>query len=297
LRIESPLRAVIYRIMRRRSFLLLPVALLAGPALAADAPAVASPGRIARVRLGKADRPPQAYLEAQRLLVRVERGEWIALAGIALGAKAGATLSVDVDYGDGRREAHPVRIVGRKYPTQHLTVAPDQADLPAEQLPRYEQERAHLQRVLRTFTEQGPASLALLQPVAGPRSGSFGLRRVINGVARSPHGGLDIVADPGAPVAAAAAGRVIDAGEYLFLGRTIILDHGQGMLSLYAHLSAIDSAKGDTVRKGATIGKVGTTGRVTGPHLHFSVYLNAASVDPALFLPAPAATLQPLAPR
>jgi len=126
----------------------------------------------------------------------------------------------------------------------------------------------------------------VLLPVDGRRSGSFGMRRIIIGMARSPHGGLDIVAPEGTPVAATATGRVLDTGEYLFLGRTIILDHGQGLLSLYAHLSSVDVAAGDTVALGTPIGKVGTTGRVTGPHLHFSVYLNAASVDPAIFLPA-----------
>jgi murein DD-endopeptidase MepM/ murein hydrolase activator NlpD len=273
--------------MRRRLVLMLPALLLARPALAVQEPAVAAaPGRIARLRLGKAGEAPRAWLEGQRVLVRRERGEWVAIAGIPLGAKAGSQRSVEVAYGDGRREARPIKVVDRKYLTQHLSVPPEQAELPAEQLARYEQEREHLHKVLRTFTETLPATLALLQPAPGRRSGSFGLRRVINGVPRSPHSGLDIAAEEGTPVAATAAGRVIDAGEYLFLGRTLVLDHGQGLLSLYAHLSAIERAVGDAVKAGATVGRVGATGRVTGPHLHFAVYLNAAAVDPAIFLPA-----------
>jgi murein DD-endopeptidase MepM/ murein hydrolase activator NlpD len=272
--------------MRRRSFLLLaPALLFAGPALPAPAPAVAAPGRVARLRLGAADPSPKAQLDGRRLLVRRERGQWVALAGIPLSAKAASTLSVEVTYSDGRLEVRRVTVVDRKYRTQYLSVEADQADLPAEQLARYEQEREHLAKVLRTFTEAGPASLGLLQPVAGRRSGTFGSRRVINGVARSPHGGLDIAAASGTPVAAASAGRVLDTGDYLFLGRTVVLDHGQGLLTLYSHLSDIDARAGETVAAGATIGKVGATGRATGPHLHFSVYLNAAAVDPAIFLP------------
>ncbi len=272
--------------MRRRSLLLLiPALLLARPALAAsDAPADA-PGRVARVRLGAADTAPLAYIDGRRLLVRRERGEWVALAAIPLSAKAGSKLQVEVDYGGGRRELRPVRVTRKKYLTQHITVAAEQADLPPEQLARYEQEREHLQRVLRTFSEPGPAGLGMKQPVEGRRSGTFGLRRIINGMPRSPHGGMDIAAPTGTPIAAPRAGRVIDAGEYLFLGRTLVLDHGHGLLSLYAHLNAFHVAVGDTVTAGATIGEIGTTGRVTGPHLHFSVYLNAVSVDPAIFLP------------
>jgi len=270
----------------RRSLLLLaPALLLAGVARSApDAPVVAAQGRVARLRLGAAGQALKAYLDGRRLLVTRERGEWVALAGIPLTAKAGSKLSVEVAYADGRREVRPVRVAGKRYPTQRLTVAPDQAVLPPEQLPRYEQEREHLRQVSQTFTEEGPASLALLQPVEGRRSGSFGLRRIVNGMARNPHTGLDIVAPEGTPIRAAAPGRVIDTGDYLFLGRTLVLDHGQGLLSLYAHLSAVDAAAGDTLAAGAAIGKVGTTGRVTGAHLHFAVYLNAVAVDPAIFL-------------
>jgi murein DD-endopeptidase MepM/ murein hydrolase activator NlpD len=259
--------------------------LLAGAARSAPGASVAAAqGGVARLRLGTAAQAPKAHLDGRRLLVTRERGEWVALAGIPLSAKARSKLPVEVAYADGRREVRPVRVAEKKYLTQHLTVPPDMAVLPDEQLPRYEQEREHFARVLQTFSEEGPASLALRQPVAGRRSGTFGLRRIINGMTRNPHTGMDIAADEGTPVVAALAGRVIDAGEYLFLGRTLVLDHGQGLLSLYAHMSALDAPAGETVAAGATIGKVGMTGRATGAHLHFAVYLNAVAVDPAIFL-------------
>jgi murein DD-endopeptidase MepM/ murein hydrolase activator NlpD len=242
--------------MRRRSFLLLtPALLLARPALAAKRkPPVAVPGGVARVILAAGDPAPKAHLDGARLLVRREKNEWVALAGIPLSAKVGSTLKVEVDFTNGKRQLRSVKVVDKKYLTQHLSVAPDQAELPAEMLARYQQEREHLAQVLHTFTEPGPESLALLQPVPGRRSGSFGLRRVINGMARSPHSGLDIAAPEGTPVVATASGRVADSGEYLFLGRTLVLDHGQGMLSLYSHLSAIDVEAGATVPAGAPIG-------------------------------------------
>ena len=273
--------------MQRRAFLLLaPVLLLARVALATSSgPITAVPGGVARLSLGTAEHSPKAFLDGRRLLVRSEGGEWVAVVGVPLTAKPQSALLVEVTS-DGKRAVLPIRVVDKKYLTQHITVAPDQADLPPEQMARYERERAHLQQVLRTFTERNPASLALLQPVEGRRSGNFGLRRIVNGKPRSPHSGLDIAAPEGTLIVAAGSGQVVDAGDYLFLGQTVILNHGQGLLSLYAHLSAIDVTAGQTVGLGQTLGKVGATGRITGPHLHFSVYLNAASVDPAIFLPA-----------
>jgi len=241
----------------------------------------AVPGGVAKLAL---DAPAQASLGGNRVLVMREANGWVALVGIPLSTKPGAKLRVEVQYAE-RRERIEIAVARKKYPQQKLSMAPEQAELAPELLARYEAERRHIQEVLRTFSETAPASLALQQPVPGRRSGSFGLRRVINGVARSPHSGMDIAAASGTPVAAVSAGRVIDTGDYLFLGRTVILDHGQGMLSLYSHLSEVNAAPGESVPAGATIGKVGATGRATGPHLHFSVYLNTAAVDPAIFLP------------
>lgn len=277
--------------MNRRRFLLsLPPAVLfpaLGHAATAEFPRASPvPGGIALFRLGAARHAPLARMGAQRVLVVRDGGEWVALVGIALSTKPGSKVRVEAERADGGIKRYEVTVASKDYPAQHLKVPPSQVELSAEDLARYQRERAHLAGVIRTFTEEAPATLAMVQPVPGPRSSSFGLRRFFNGQARNPHNGMDIAAPTGTPVVAAGAGRVIDADDYFFSGNTMILDHGAGLLSLYAHLSAMDASVGQNVAAGAPIGKVGATGRVTGPHLHFTVYLNTVAVDPALFLPA-----------
>lgn len=211
-----------------------------------------------------------------------EGGEWVAVVGIPLTAKPGSKLRLRAE-----RQEFVVDIAPKAYGTIRLKVPPGQVDLSAEDLARYTRERAHLDAVLRTFSDAQPATLSLLQPVRGRHAAPFGLQRYFNDQLRSRHSGLDIAAPEGTPIVAASAGRVIDTTDYFFNGRTVVLDHGQGLLTLYAHMQSIDVTSADVIEAGRHIGTVGATGRATGPHLHFSVYLNAVAVDPLLFLVEP----------
>jgi murein DD-endopeptidase MepM/ murein hydrolase activator NlpD len=210
---------------------------------------------------------------------------WTAVVGIALAADAKQRQTLQV-RSDGRTREVAFTLDDKQYAEQRLTVAPKHVELSPADLARHERERVHLAEVLRRFSPREPATLRLMVPTVGPRSSSFGLRRVFNGQSRNPHSGMDIAAPTGTPVLSAAAGTVVDVGDYFFNGNTVIVDHGQGFLTLYCHLSTMDVASGAPIEAGAPLGSVGATGRVTGAHLHFSVYLNATPVDPALFLPA-----------
>jgi murein DD-endopeptidase MepM/ murein hydrolase activator NlpD len=265
-------------------------ALVAMPASAAsslqDLPASRSvPGGVAVIDLGTADVAPRASIDGKPVLVVQAGSSWYAVVGHALSVPAGArTLSIERGERGRATEQRTIDVAPMAYAEQRLNVAPKHVDLSRDDLARHERERAHQNTVIATFSAQAPATLRMKAPVPGPRSSSFGLKRVFNGQARQPHSGMDIAAPTGTPVVAPIDGVVIDSGDYFFNGRTVWIDHGQGLLSMMCHLDRIDVKVGDHVSAGQPLAAVGATGRVTGPHLHWSISLNRAMVDPALFV-------------
>lgn len=284
--VRRVLRAAFLRASPLRASLFAAACLLTAHAAALELPRHRSvPGGVAIIDLGASSEAPRVTLDRVPVLVVGGPDKWTAVVGIALGAGPGVR-QVAVRRAEKGEERLPLVIEPVRYAEQRLRVAPGKVDLSAEDLARYERERAHLAEVAATHSDAVPSSLRMRQPTVGERSSSFGLRRIFNDQPRSPHSGMDIAATTGTPVVAAAAGRVIDVGDYFFNGRTIWLDHGGGLLTMYCHLHAITVKPGDVVDAGEHIGEVGASGRVTGPHLHWSVSLNRAMVDPALFLDA-----------
>ncbi len=240
------------------------------------------PGGIAILDLGTSAQPqPAATYNAKRVLVFENNERWYAAVGLPLATAAGNN---SIDLNDGRRVIFEVQ--SHEYREQRLTISnksyvtPDQA-----QLDRIAGERIIINAALANYREHELDSVSLAAPVDGPRSSSFGLRRFFNDQPRSPHKGMDISASEGVAINAPRDGVVTATGHYFFNGNTVIIDHGQGLVTMYCHLSKIQVAEGDTLNSGEKLGEVGATGRVTGPHLHFGVYLNATAVDPAILLP------------
>lgn len=247
----------------------------------------AVPGGVAIARLGNATEAPRAWFRDRRVAVVRSRGLWLALVGLPLSIEPGLH-DLRVAYPGGEEKLEHIRVGPKHYPVQRLTV-PDRRKVEPlpEDLARIEHEQKRIDEIKAHWRDEPHVDLDFRQPAAGRLSGSFGLRRLINGLERNPHAGIDVAAPVGTPVQAAGAGVVIETGDYFFNGNSVYIDHGQGLVTLYCHLDRIDVRPGDRVAGGRRIGLSGVTGRATGPHLHWSVLLNGAAVDPRLFLAAP----------
>ena len=184
-------------------------------------------------------------------------------------------------HGPDGATAHGFTVAAKTYPEEHLTIANERMVNPTEEdLLRIRKETERQLAQYRRFTQRPLRLSPFNQPVAGVVSSVFGHRRVLNGQPRNPHSGLDLAAVTGTPVHAPAPALVTLADALYFNGNTVFLDHGQGLVTMYCHLHAIAVQEGEEVRRGQVIGQVGTTGRVTGAHLHWSVSLNGNRVDP-----------------
>ena len=240
------------------------------------------PGGIAVIDLGPASQTaPTARWGDQPIAIVRDNGRWFALLGIPLDTLPGE-LDIMVS---GTIKRVTVQI--KNYPEQRLTIKDKRKVEPnPDDLARIEREKEVTDAIKRRFSGSPPATDFAL-PANGPLSSRFGLRRVFNGLPRNPHAGLDVAVGTGAPITAPADGVVANVGDYFFNGNTVFIDHGQGLITAYMHLSRTDVRAGQTIKKGERLGAVGATGRVTGPHLHWAVILNNTPVDPELFLARP----------
>lgn len=262
------------------------------------------PGGVAILELGEPsdwESPPQAFFQEKRVLTVLHNNQWKAVVGISLDhplGKATVTVRNAEQYKPLPINTPPTlnkkvssaafeksfEVGGKDYAAQYLTVAPKHVELSETNLRRVRTEQPVIRAAFEAFSTTVPSTFEMITPVVGPKSSSFGLRRFFNNQPRRPHSGMDIAAPTGTPVVAPAPGKVIETGDYFFNGKTIFIDHGQGLITMFCHLDSIEVKKGQAVLPGERVATVGATGRVTGPHLHWSIALNGALVDPALFL-------------
>jgi len=237
------------------------------------------PGGIAIIPLDHAEeQAPEAYYNDSRVLIVAHEDRWKAIVGIPLDTEPGTQT---LQLRDGKIN---FQVQAKAYPEEHLTVQQRYVSPNPEQLARIRQDQVRLRAALNHFSTDRPSSLQMQRPIQGRESSPFGLRRIFNGEPRRPHSGLDLAAPTGTTILAPAAGRVIESGDFYFNGNTVLLDHGNGLITMYCHMDKILVSKGQQLRPGEPLGEVGATGRVTGPHLHWGVTLNGVMVDPSLFL-------------
>ena len=242
------------------------------------------PGGVVIVPIKSKDRP-KVFFYDRKVMVIGKSQNWKAIVGIPLKIELGehklkvVSNSAEANY--------LFEVVDKEYEAQYLTIKNKRQVNPnQEDMLRISKERKLISKVKTNWREINNIPLRFIKPAKGPFSSAFGLRRFFNNQPRNPHSGLDIAAETGTPIVAPAAGVVTNAGDYFFNGKTVFLDHGQGLITMYCHMEKINVKEGDSVSENDMIGTIGSSGRVTGAHLHWSVILNNTTVEPLLFLKA-----------
>ena len=250
------------------------------------------PGGVTLVELPASEVPPKVTFNGKPVMVLGDGSSHTAVVGLPLSTQPG-THKLTITSASGETFKQEFDVSSKTYQSQHITIKNKRMVNPEKRdMQRITRERRRIRKALASWNDQTPETLRFLLPVEGPVSSPFGLRRFFNEQPRKPHSGLDLAAAEGMPIRAPAAGRISDTGDFFFNGNTIFIDHGQGLVTMYCHLSRIDVEPGQGVASGEIIGAVGQTGRVTGAHLHWGVSLNDARVDPMLFVKQPVAARQ-----
>ncbi len=259
--------------------------LISGYSLANDLPQTANvPGGVVILDTPKDyNKAPMAFYQHHRVLMIKQNDKWRAMVGIPLDAKPGPHKLTII--ADNQADFIHFDIINKDYPAQYITLKNKRMVNPnPDDLARIKQERIPITKALDTWTETLIINTDFIPPVQGQLSSRFGLKRFFNNQAKNPHSGLDIAAPTGTDIVAPGPATVINTGNYYYNGNSVFLDHGQGLITGYFHMSDIAVKDGQTVKQGDLLGSVGETGRVTGPHLHWNVYLNSYKVDPTLFI-------------
>lgn len=246
------------------------------------------PGGVALISLGAADTQdkPRAWLDEQPVWVARKNQQWWAIVGIGLDALPGRReLRVATQTGE-----RTVRfdVASKRYPEQRITLKDSsRVSLSPENEARALAEIARIQEIKRTWHD-GPVvdeqAYRFILPTEGRRASQFGLRRFFNNEPRAPHNGMDLAVPRGTAVKASADGTVLAVDDYFFNGKTVFVDHGNGLITMVCHLDQIDVRADQAITRGDMLGRAGRTGRASGPHVHWSVVLNGVMVDPALFI-------------
>jgi murein DD-endopeptidase MepM/ murein hydrolase activator NlpD len=244
-------------------------------------PASVTVGGLAVVRT---DAPPAGgTFDGVPLRFFTVRGVSLALVGVDIDRPPGR-YPIEIEGRDGKRLRVVLEVVPRQFPEERLTVPKAYVEPDRATLARIEREQRLLAGLWSKTAAEPSWRGTFLPPADGSPGSAFGLRRFFNGEPRSPHAGIDFRAPEGAPVRASNRGRVVLARELFFTGNTVVIDHGCGLFTLYVHLSELGVHRSEWVDRGREIGKVGMTGRATGPHLHFAVRLGDARIDPEALL-------------
>lgn len=275
--------------MIKNIYLLSLLTLINFQAYAVEYPIVnAVPGGIAVIDLNDTyTASKKVFFNKKRVLVKQNTSGWQAVVGLPLKIKPG-THKISVIDSNGNKKYSEFSVFDKDYETRHITIKNKRMVSPTKKdIERHYKEKPLMVAALKQWSENNDVQTDFISPVDGRFSSIFGLKRIYNKQKRiRRHTGLDIAAPQGTNIISPAKGTVIRTGSYFFTGNTVFIDHGQGLVTMYCHLNKMHVKDGQELAQGESIGTVGMTGRVSGPHLHWVVSLNNTKVDPKLFIPS-----------